>query len=214
MLAGAFRLVGRVLRGLIAAVVLAALVVGVPWALWHYIGWPLPGHVPTWAEVQGVLLGPMTTTFLLDFLACLCWITWAAFTLDVARCTAHLARTGFDAARWPDFTATDPIHALVGVLIGAVLLSVLGNRPTPAPAASLSTMLDAGAQVVATAPAWQHPTPDTDLTVCTAVFATHTTTDSDTATTHPESVVVLAPRNGVYDPLSRIAQRALDDAAR
>jgi len=63
-LAGMFRFVGRVLRGLIAAAVLLALVAGLPWALWHYVGWPLPNHVPTWAEVQGVLLGPMIMTII------------------------------------------------------------------------------------------------------------------------------------------------------
>lgn len=61
---------GRLVRGLLAAAVLAALLAGLPWALTHFVGWPLPDHVPSWVEVQGVLLGPMTTTFLLDFLAC------------------------------------------------------------------------------------------------------------------------------------------------
>jgi DNA-binding SARP family transcriptional activator len=221
MLAGIFRFAGRVLRGLIAAAVLLALVAGLPWALSHYIGWPLPDHVPTWAEVHGVLLGPMTTTFLLDFLACLCWITWTAFTLDVLRCTVDLARSGFSsaaAARLPDFSAASPMHALAGVLVGAVLLSVLGNRPTPAPAPSLPTGLGTGSQVVATAPAWQQPAPGSEVTVRSAVFATQTTTGGGPATVnapaHPESVVVLAPQNGVHDSLWRVAARTLGDGAR
>ncbi|MCK2238166.1 MULTISPECIES: BTAD domain-containing putative transcriptional regulator [unclassified Crossiella] len=217
-LAGMFRFAGRALRGLIAAAVLLALVAGLPWALWHYVGWPLPNHVPTWAEVQGVLLGPMTTTFLLGFLACLCWITWAAFTIDVLRCTIDLARSGFDAARLPDFSAAGPMHALAAVLVGAVLLAVLGNRPSPAPPTSLSTALGTGSQVVATAPAWQHPGPAGETPVVrNAVFATQTTTgDSSTvaAPTHPESVVVLAPQNGIHDSLWRIAERTLGDGAR
>ncbi|WP_020663634.1 BTAD domain-containing putative transcriptional regulator [Amycolatopsis benzoatilytica] len=216
-MAGTLRFVGRALRGLIAATVLLALVAGLPWALWHFIGWPLPHHVPTWADVQGVLLGPMTTMFLLDFLACACWITWAAFTLDVARCTVDIARSGFDAARLPDFSAAGPMHALAGVLVGAVLLSVLGNRPAPAPATSPATALGTGAHVVATAPAWQHPTPAGEVTVRTAVFATQTTGRHATAVgapAHPESVVVAAPQDGVHDSLSRIAARTLGDAAR
>ncbi|MFB9729760.1 BTAD domain-containing putative transcriptional regulator [Haloechinothrix salitolerans] len=216
-LAGMFRFVGRVLRGLIAGTVLLALVAGLPWALWHYIGWPLPNHVPTWAEVQGVLLGPMTTTFLLNFLACLCWITWAAFTIDVLRCTVDLARSGFDAARLPDFSAAGPVHALAGVLVGAVLLAVLGNRPAPAPVTSLSTALGTESQVVATAPAWQHQASTGEGTVVrNAVYSTQTTTKDSTATApaHPESVVVLAPQNGVHDSLWRIAERTLGDGAR
>ncbi|MEC3974936.1 transcriptional regulator [Amycolatopsis sp. H20-H5] len=218
MLAGAVRFLGRVLRGLIAAAVLLALVAGVPWALWHYIGWPLPHHIPTWVEVQGVLLGPMTTTFLLDFLACLCWITWAAFAIDVLRCMVDLARSGVDAARLPDFSAAGPVHALAGVLIGAVLLSVLGNRPTPAPATALSAALGTGSQVVATAPAWQHPSHGGKAAVRHAVFATQPTAGGGISTVNapapPESVVVLAPQNGVHDSLWRVAQRTLGDGAR
>ena len=220
-LAGTARVLGRVLRGLIAATVLLALVAGLPWALWHYIGWPLPDHIPTWAEVQGVLLGPMTTTFLLNFLACLCWITWTAFTIDVLRATVNLAhglaRNGFDAARRPDFSAAGPMHALASALVGAVLLSVLGNRPTPAPATSPATALGTESQVVATAPAWHNPAPGGEAALRHAAFATQTTTASSApagAPAHPGSVVVLAPQNGVHDSLWRIAQRTLGDGAR
>ena len=219
--AGTVRFLGSILRGLIAATALLALVAGLPWALWHYIGWPLPDHIPTWVEVQGVLLGPMTTTFLLDFLACLCWITWAAFTIDVLRATVNLAhglaRNGFDAARLPDFPAAGPVHALASALVGAVLLSVLGNRPTPAPATSPATALGTGSQVVATAPAWHNPAPGGEAALRNAVFATQTTTASSatvSAPAHPESVIVLAPQNGVHDSLWRIAARTLGDGAR
>lgn len=217
VLAGALRFVGRLLRGLIATAVLVALVAGLPWALWHYIGWPLPDHVPTLTEVHAVLLGPMTTTFLLDFLACTIWIVWVAFTIDVLRCTVDLVRGGFDAARLPDFSAAGPMHALAGVLIGAILLSVLGNRSAPAPATSLSSALGSGGHVVATAPAWQHPAPVEDIVVRDAVFATQTLATgaaTHSAPAHPVSVVVLAPHDGVYDSLWRIAQRTLGDGAR
>ena len=36
----------RIARGLGALVLLAVLVGGIPWALWHFVGWPLPHHVP------------------------------------------------------------------------------------------------------------------------------------------------------------------------
>jgi DNA-binding SARP family transcriptional activator len=216
-LADALRLGGQVVRGLVAGAVLLALVAGVPWALWHYIGWPLPSHVPTWVEMQGVLLSPLTITFLLDFLACLCWFTWAAFTIDVLRCTVDLARSGFDAAWLPEFSAAGPMRAVVGVLVGAVLLAVLGNRPAPAPAVALSTTLGTGSHVVATASALQHPGPGGEAVVHNAVFATHTTAGRGSivsGSAHPDSVVVLAPQNGVHDSLWRIAQRTLGDGAR
>lgn len=206
------------LRGLIAATALLVLVAGVPWALWHYIGWPLPDHVPDWAEVQGVLLGPMSTTFLLSFLACSVWIVWAAFTLDVFRCAIDLARSGVGTVRLADFSGAGPVHALAGVLVGAVLLSVLGNRAAPAPASPSSSALGSGAQVVATAPAWQHPAGSGEVVVRNAVFAAHTTAAADgtavDSPARPVSVVVLAPHDGVYDSLWRIAERTLGDGAR
>ncbi|WP_233427387.1 BTAD domain-containing putative transcriptional regulator [Actinokineospora spheciospongiae] len=196
------------MRGGLAAVVLLALLVGMPWALTLFVGWPLPDHLPSWAQVQGVLLGPMTTTFLLDVLACLCWITWAAFTLDLARCAADLARGGFDTARLPEFTATTPVRALAGVLLATVLLSVSGNRA--APATSSSTPLGTGAQIVAGAAVRQHP-PAAEV----VVHATHAARASTVGTpARLESVLVLAPRNGVHDSLWRIAARTLGDGAR
>jgi DNA-binding SARP family transcriptional activator len=215
LVAGTVRLASTALRGLFAATVLLALVVGLPWAMVHYIGWPLPDHIPTWAEVQSVLLGPMTATFLLDFLACLCWIIWALFVLDVARCTFDVARD----VRLPDLSAAGPVHTLAAVLVGAVLLSILNSRTTSAPAPLLAL---AGSEVVATAPVWQRTPQDPEGTVRNAVFVADITTGSSAgggssasgSPSHPESVVVRAPENGVYDSLSRIAQRVLGDSAR
>jgi DNA-binding SARP family transcriptional activator len=219
VLAGMVRVVGRILRGLIAAAVLLALVAGLPWALWHYIGWPLPDHVPTWAELEAVLLGPMTTTFLLDVLACLCWITWIAFTLDVLGCTVNVARDGVEAVRLRDFSVAGPLHALAGVLVGGVVLAVLGNRPLPAPATSPSTALGTGTGIVATAPALplskhgvETTLHGTGVTRASAVSAASPV--PGTAPARPESVVVRAPENGVHDSLWRIAHRTLGDGAR
>ncbi|MEV6602767.1 BTAD domain-containing putative transcriptional regulator [Kutzneria sp. NPDC051319] len=214
-MAGTVRLLGRLLRGLIAAVVLAALVVGLPWALVHYVGWPLPHHVPTGSELQGFLLAPMSVTFLLDFLACACWIVWFFFTLDVLRCTVGVVR----GARWPDLSGAGPMHTLAGVLVGAVLLSVLGNRPAPPPSGPLSAALGTGSPVVATAPAWQNPASPSTVVVRQAVFTTpfadSAITDAGTPpVSHPVSVIVRAPENGVHDSLWRIAQRTLGDGAR
>lgn len=215
LVAGTVRLLGRLLQGLIAAVVLAALVVRLPWALVHYVGWPLPRHVPTGPELQGFLLAPMSTTFLLDFLACACWLVWFLFTLDVLRCTVEITR----GARWPDRSGASPLHTLAGMLVGAVLLSVLGHRPAPAPNGPLPGAWDTGTPVVATAPAWQHPGSPTTVTMRQAVFTTptadNTSTDASTpGPSHPVSVIVRAPQNGVHDSLWRIALRTLGDGAR
>ena len=73
----------RFVRGLLAFVVLLALVAGLPWALVHFVGWPLPDHLPTWDEIQATLLNPMSAQFLLNTLAVLCWIC-LLYTSDAA----------------------------------------------------------------------------------------------------------------------------------
>ncbi|GGN23904.1 hypothetical protein GCM10011609_77030 [Lentzea pudingi] len=211
-LAGTIRVAGRVLRGLVAATALLALTAGVPWALWHYVGWPLPDHVLTWTELQVVLLSPITAEFVLDVIACACWIWWAAFALDVVACTVDLARRGIDAARSVEFSAAGPTQALAGALVGSILMAVLGNRLTLAASAPLSATLGTGAPVVATAPAWHHPTPGTEALEGRRSVAP--AGGAGDVSTRPESVVVLAPHDGVHDSLWRIAQRTLGDGAR
>lgn len=202
--AGPVQFLGRLTQGILAAAMLAALLGALPWALWHYIGWPLPTQVPTGAQLQALLLAPMTTQFLLDVLACLCWITWVAFILDVARCAADAAR----GAHWPNVAAAGPVHTVAAVLVGAIMLSILGHRSAP-PQTAPSTMTGTTTAVIATAAAWHPDQPD----VATAVLATRTHTTLATAA-QPESVVVAAPRGGVHDSLWRIAERTLDDGAR
>ncbi|WP_236703777.1 BTAD domain-containing putative transcriptional regulator [Lentzea aerocolonigenes] len=212
VLAGAIRIAGRVLRGLIAATALLVLMAGVPWALWRYVGWPLPNHVPTWTELQIVLLSPFTAEFVLDVIVCVCWIWWAVFALDVLGCTVDLARHGFDVARSAKFSAAGPTQALAGALIGSILLAVLGNRPTSAPPAPLTATLATGSPIVATAPAWHHPTPGQAALEARPPVAP--AGGAGDVSARPESVVVLAPHDGVHDSLWRIAQRSLDDGAR
>jgi DNA-binding SARP family transcriptional activator len=199
VLTGTAGFLGRIAQGLLAAAGLLALVVMLPWALWHYVGWPLPDHLPTWAEIEGLLLGPMTGAFLLDGLACLGWIAWAAFSLEVLRCAVDLARSGVEAARTADWSAAGPVHALAGVLVGAVMVSVLGNRLIQAPVASASATPESGSQIVATATVSHH-----------AVIGG----GSADAGRYPASVTVLSPHNGVHDSLWRIAQRTLGDGGR
>jgi hypothetical protein len=166
LMTGTVQLLGRLTQGVLAAAVLAALLGALPWALWHYIGWPLPTQVPTGAQLQALLLSPMTTQFLLDVLACLCWITWAAFTVEVARCAADAAR----GAHWPNVTATGPVHTVAAVLVGAIMLSILGHRSTAPPPTAPATMTGAGTTVIATAATW-HPE---ETTTRATVLATKT----------------------------------------
>ncbi|MDU0294959.1 LysM peptidoglycan-binding domain-containing protein, partial [Saccharothrix longispora] len=202
------------IHALTACLVLATLLAGLPWALVHFIGRPLPDHLPSWADIHGVLLGPMTTPFLLDVLACLTWPVWALFTLDVARCAIDIARD----ARKPDLSATGPVHRIAAVLVGAALISVLGQRagqpPTP-----LSTTGPAHDDVVATAPSWGHPSEQAAGTPRPALHhpAHHRAAPATVGKpARAKSAVVLAydPRTGVHDSLWRMAERTLGDGNR
>ncbi|MFI6098191.1 transcriptional regulator [Lentzea sp. NPDC051213] len=202
------------MRGLVAAAVLLALVAGLPWALSRFVGWPLPDHLPSWDEVQAVLLGPMHAGFLLDFLACLCWITWAAFTADVVRCAVDVVH----GARWPDLLAAGPMHAPAAILVGAIMLSILGNRATaPPPTSAQPVALGAGSGVVATAPAWPSAVDGAAVAVRRAGVVTQeggpaALSSSSRPTTeivrHPD------PATGVHDSLWRVSERALGAGAR
>ncbi|MGW4115268.1 BTAD domain-containing putative transcriptional regulator [Actinosynnema sp. NPDC004786] len=202
------------MRGVLAATVLAALLAGPPWALTHFVGRPLPHHPPSWAEVQGVLLGPMTPTFLLDFLACLTWLVWAMFALDVARCAIDVVRD----ARMPDLSAAGPVHRIAAALVGAVLIFLLGQR-ADLPVAPASSAGSVGADVVAAASAW-NPAPERSaVQVRPVVYTAPHRAAPGVAAERParaKSAVVLAynPRTGVYDSLWRMAQRTLGDGNR
>ncbi|HJT04923.1 MAG TPA: transcriptional regulator [Pseudonocardiaceae bacterium] len=187
---GAADLVGRLGQALVASGVLVGLVAVLPWALWHYIGWPLPDHAPTPAEMQAVLSGPLTTPLLLDLLACLCWITWAAFVIDVARCVLAAAR----GLRWPELPTSGPVHAVAAILVAGIVVSLLGNRSPSITTAGITEAINGHGQGVAT-------------TTLSTVRTASVTQDADT-------VVVRAPENGIHDSLSRIAARTLGAAGR
>lgn len=212
VLVGALRFVGRVLQGLVAATALLALVAGLPWALWRYIGWPLPDHVPTGDEIQAVLLSPMSTAFLLDVLACLCWITWVAFAIDVARCTVDAAR----GARWPELRSGGPVHTVAAVLIGAVVLSLADHRgfghasPRPSPTVTAAPVVVTAWRLDSSAEGAQFRLASQPIPVRAADAGMSSV---DTAT-RPATAVVREPRNGVYDSMWRIAQRELGDGTR
>lgn len=217
VVAAVLRFVGRVVRGVLASVVLLALAVGLPWALVHFVGWPLPDHLPSTDELTTVLLQPMSTGFLLDALACLAWLLWFFFTLDVLACLVEVAR----GARWPELRQqSGPLRRLVAVLIGAVLIAVLGRTATAAPAATTGGLTAEGrGPIVATAPAWHTSASAAGSTPASSVVggggqmraAPAVATGEDTP---PGTERAKPPENGVYDSLWRIAERCLSDGDR
>ncbi|NIJ10513.1 DNA-binding SARP family transcriptional activator [Saccharomonospora amisosensis] len=194
------RRVAHLLGALLALAALAALLIGVPWGLWHYIGWPLPDHIPSRDEVEALLLNPLSVTLLLDILACIAWPTWLVFALDVARCVP-------DALRGVRPPPTGPIHAVAGVLVAAVLLGLVGQRSTAPPATSLTTDVIASPAPVSTRTV-EHST------IEQIAFAPPASSHAANTEAKPGTAIVQPPRAGVHDSLWRIAERELGDGAR
>jgi DNA-binding SARP family transcriptional activator len=110
---------GRVVRGVVALAALVALLGGVPWALWHYIGWPLPHALPTWEQVSQALSGnQLPEELLFKSLAVVCWAAWAALAVSVAA-EAQAAIRGVTARQLP---LTGPMQILARHLVAAVLV--------------------------------------------------------------------------------------------
>ncbi|MGH3719421.1 MAG: BTAD domain-containing putative transcriptional regulator [Pseudonocardiaceae bacterium] len=214
LVVGTARVLGRLVQGLAAVAALVALVAALPWALWHYIGWPLTDHLPTADEMQAVLLGPLSTPLLLDVLECLCWITWVAFVIDVARCVGAAVR----GLRWPELQLGGPVHAVAAILVGVIVVSLLGNRSPSAAAAGITEISGGHGGLVATAPAANpappHARPIAMVHTTTATAAVAAPRPDVTALQGGGTVVVRAAHNGIHDTLSRIAARTLSDARR
>ncbi|MBE1579494.1 MULTISPECIES: helix-turn-helix domain-containing protein [Pseudonocardiaceae] len=197
----------RFVRGLLAFVVLLALVAGLPWALVHFVSWPLPDHVPTWDEIQATLLNPMSAQFLLNTLAVLCWIVWFFFALDVLRGTIDAAR----GITWPQVRPPGPLHGLAAALIGTIVLTLLANRtPYTAPTPTTADLTADITPVAVVAPLT--PRPATQAAAPQAAVVPATTLVVDRAAPAPPGMVqvteeVRLPHDGIYDSLWRVAER-------
>jgi DNA-binding SARP family transcriptional activator/nucleoid-associated protein YgaU len=129
-----------VLRGVLALLLLAVLVVGVPLALWRLVGWPLPHAIPSFQELKdGLTAHGVPDEVLFKILACVCWIAWIGLVASVASEAVAVAK-GRAARRIPVLGFLQPLAAnLVAALTVAVL--VASSRPHPTEAVPLSSAL-------------------------------------------------------------------------
>lgn len=133
----------RILRGTTALILLAGLLIGVPTALWHYIGWPLPHALPTWAQVRsGLTSQGIPDNVLIKALAIVVWLTWSTLVVAVWAEGVAAAR-GRVAHRLPGLA---PVQSFAAYLVAAVILAV-------APLSRTSGRPHAPALVVALQPA-------------------------------------------------------------
>jgi DNA-binding SARP family transcriptional activator len=214
---------GRLVRGVAALVVLLALLAGVPWLLWHLIGWPLPDHLPSGQEVLTRLGQPMDDQFLANALACVAWVSWAGFAVQTAAQTVaavtevHHNLPAYRAGTlWPrpgDADARWGLGRVAGALVWAVIFAVL-------PAPSTATLHLAPA-LAATA----EPFPDTDHGAATPARTTRAAPPSGGAATpdhapgHTGAVglrtmTVRPPHGRAHDSLWLIAERELGNPRR
>ncbi len=119
----------HLVKGLAALAVLVGLVAGVPWALWHFIGWPLPHNLPTAGKVGRALNRQgIPTQTLIDALAVVVWATWATLVASLA-VEIPAALAGRHAPHLPVAGIFQPV---TGRLVAAVVVACLTLAPRPA----------------------------------------------------------------------------------
>ena len=129
--------VGHILKGLCALGLLAALAAGIPWALWHFIGWPLPHHVPSLAQLGHALdQRGIPDQALIDALAAAVWVTWAVLVASIA-VEVPAALAGRRAPRLPLAGIFQPV---TGRLVAAVIVAALSLAPRPTQGTALGSL--------------------------------------------------------------------------
>jgi len=134
-----------VVRGLLAALALAALIVGAPVLLVREVGWPLPTTVPSWGEVsRSITTGAIEDATIIKALAVLVWFAWANFAAGVLVEVSATARDGV-ARRVAGLGAAQ--HLAANLLATISVAMALLTRPT-APASATPTDLRVAFQSV------------------------------------------------------------------
>ena len=129
--------IGRILKGLCALGLLAALAAGIPWALWHFIGWPLPHHVPSLAQLGHALdQRGIPDQALIDALAAVVWVTWAVLVASIA-VEVPAALAGRRAPRLPLAGIFQPV---TGRLVAAVIVAALSFAPRTTQVTALGSL--------------------------------------------------------------------------
>ena len=117
-----------VLKGLLALILLVALLGAVPWALWHYVGWPLPHRLPSWSQFTTTLgQHGIADTTLLKALACVVWLSWAIVAVSVM-VELDAAARGRSARR---LAVIGPLQPVVGQLLAAIIVAAIALAPRP-----------------------------------------------------------------------------------
>jgi hypothetical protein len=158
----------RITRALGALALVGLLVVGIPWALVHYIGSPFPHDLPSWHQIHDTLTTRgIPDDVLLKALAIVVWITWAMLVASLVTEAIGMAR-GTTSRRVPLASTFQPVARW---LVAAIAVGILTTStrtaatPTPALAANLTALrtntprAELVVDLTATPPAAQPVTP-------------------------------------------------------
>jgi two-component SAPR family response regulator len=117
-----------------SAVTLAALLAGIPAGLATYIGWPLPDHMPSLAELRGFATTGVTDQVVLNVLAVVLWLVWLLIVFSVGVEAAAAVR-GVQA---PRLRLLGPVQSVAATLIAGLTFGVLAATAGPVSAGLLS----------------------------------------------------------------------------
>ncbi|MFE0276159.1 BTAD domain-containing putative transcriptional regulator [Streptomyces sp. NPDC058992] len=135
-----------------------ALLAGMPYILWQATGLPWPEHVSSLTEFGQRLAQPVSDPLMIDLLALVGWMCWAAFAYTVVRETiwyaAHLPQLLRDRHTHDEHVAALSVKGSLGALcIGTLVVALIGLwRPQSADAQQLSSLDEARLHVAAAAP--------------------------------------------------------------
>ncbi|WP_328767470.1 hypothetical protein [Streptomyces sp. NBC_00286] len=150
------RLTAAVTAGGTLALTLA-LLAGMPYILWRATGLPWPEHVPSASEFGQRLTQPVTDPLMIDLLAVVGWVCWAAFAATVVRetCwyTTHLPQLLRDRHAHDEHVAGLSMKgSLAALCIGTLVIALIGLwRPQTVSAQQPSSPGEVRAHVAASA---------------------------------------------------------------
>jgi DNA-binding SARP family transcriptional activator len=124
---------GRILPALFALALLALALVGLPWLLVGWIGWPLPHHIPSLNEIVTALTSPASDQMMLDAIAVLAWFFWLLFVRDLLIAALEAAIDAAEARRTGRPIAAPargggPIRLMTALLVGAIAGTLISSH--------------------------------------------------------------------------------------